>query len=138
MIRLAKASDCSAIYHLGCSRFTAAEMETGWELKRIHSLISENCSYVIEKNNTIVGFSLASTQCVYLPGRHIEWTAVATTQPIGAGFRLFSRVLNELKSLNDEMVHVDVFHSNHSALRLVKKCGFRRSIATETLEIWSI
>jgi len=124
MIRLATLDDLSCVYSIGLSHFNTNELASGWTFERIRSLISENHSYVFVKDNRIVGFCLASSQCVFADGCHIEWTAVVAEHR-GAGARLFLHVLTCLRKTYKKRVFVDVLPSNTSVLDMLKRYGFR-------------
>ncbi len=126
MIRLATLDDLSCVYSIGLSRFNTNELAAGWTPERIRSLISENHSYVFVKDNRIVGFCLATTQCAFADGCHIEWTAVIGDQHRGVGARLFLHVLTCLRKTYKKRVFVDVLPSNEIVLDMLRRYGFNR------------
>lgn len=125
MIRLATLDDASCVYHIGLSRFNAHELASGWSLQHIISLISENNSYVFVKNSRVVGFCLATSQCAFADGCHIEWTAVMDEQHRGIGASLFLHVLTSLRKTYKKPVFVDVLPSNIPVLCMLERYGFQ-------------
>lgn len=137
MIRLATLDDLSCVYSIGLSRFNTNELASGWTFERIRSLVSENHSYVFVKDNRIVGFCLASSQCAFADGCHIEWTAVVGEHR-GAGARLFLHVLTCLRKTYKKRVFVDVLPSNVAVLDMLKRYGFHKYAEYGAFDILSV
>jgi ribosomal protein S18 acetylase RimI-like enzyme len=137
MIRRATIADIANIYSLGSSRFNQEERSYGWTYERISSLILESHSYILERDGCVLGFCLASSDCVYADGCHIEWTAV-TNEVNGFGARLFLHVLHKLKNTYAKDIFVDVQPSNHNVLNMLKRYGFQRYAIVGPFEILSL
>lgn len=134
-IREMEIDDLSEVFHLGEMIFTAQEVPTlyrTWDEYEVTSLFNSDNEYclVAEYEKKIVGFALGTTvsknKSSWKYG-YLIWLGVSPDyQRQGMASRLFDKLAEKMIEDGVRMFMVDTGASDHAALQLFKKKGFRK------------
>jgi [ribosomal protein S18]-alanine N-acetyltransferase len=122
-VRRFEQRDVSAIEEILSQSPEAAAWSTG----SLEQLNANNCqSWVVETNHEIVAF-LAARIVAADEAEILNLAVTAARRRSGAATALLHRTIAELARAQVRLVHLEVRESNHAAISLYEKNGFRRS-----------